>query len=250
MVNNVFKIALNAGHGLYTPGKRCLETLDKTETREWVLNSRICNKVEEKLKAYKGYEVIRLDDVSGKTDTPLVTRTDKANSWGADFYLSIHHNAGVNGGSGGGIIAIVYLNASEKSKEWQEALYNNLIKHTNLKGNRSTPLSKQNLHECRESDMPCVLLELGFMDSSTDVPIIVTEEFADKCATAIVEVLVKKGGLTKVATSVELTSVNDIVWELAERGIIIDKALWLEKLETDKNAYWLARKCLNHIRGL
>ena len=47
-----------------------------------------------------------------------------------------------------------------------------------------------------------------------------------------------------------LETVNDIVWELAERGIITDKELWLEKLEKDKNAYWLARKCVNYIRGI
>ena len=47
-----------------------------------------------------------------------------------------------------------------------------------------------------------------------------------------------------------LETANDIVWELAERGIITDKELWLEKLEKDKNAYWLARKCVNYIRGI
>lgn len=47
----------------------------------------------------------------------------------------------------------------------------------------------------------------------------------------------------------ELESVKDIVWELAERGIITDKDLWLKKLKDDKNAYWLARKCANYIRG-
>lgn len=245
----MFKIALNAGHGLYTAGKRCLKSLDANETREWVLNSRICNKIEEKLKLYDGYELIRLDDVSGKTDVALITRTDKANNWEADFYLSIHHNAGVNGGSGGGIISIVYTKASEKSVEWQEALYDSLIKHTSLKGNRSNPLPKRNLHECRESDMPCVLLELGFMDSSTDVPIILTEDFADKCATAIVEVLVSKGGLKK-STKTELTSVEDIVAGLVEKGIITDKDLWLKKLSEDNNSYWLAKKCINYIRGI
>ena len=45
--------------------------------------------------------------------------------------------------------------------------------------------------------MPAVLLELGFMDSKTDVPIILTEDYANKCAKAIVEVIVAKGGLTK-----------------------------------------------------
>lgn len=193
----MFKIALNAGHGLYTPGKRCLKALDSNETREWVINSRICEKVEAKLKAYTGYELLRLDDRTGERDVALATRTNKANKWDADFYLSIHHNAGVNGGSGGGIISIVYTKASTKAVEWQKALYDNLIKHTGLKGNRSIPLPKQNLHECRESNMPCVLLELGFMDSATDVPVILSEEYADKCATAIVEVLAQKGGLMK-----------------------------------------------------
>ena len=48
---------------------------------------------------------------------------------------------------------------------------------------------------------------------------------------------------------VELTEINDLVWELAERGIVTDKALWLGKLSVDENAYWLARKCVNYIRG-
>ena len=44
-----------------------------------------------------------------------------------------------------------------------------------------------------------------------------------------------------------LTSVNDIVWELSHRGIISDTALWLKKLESDKNSYWLARKTVKYL---
>ena len=43
---------------------------------------------------------------------------------------------------------------------------------------------------------PATLLELGFMDSKTDVPVILTEKYADRCATAIVEVIVQRGKLT------------------------------------------------------
>ena len=46
----------------------------------------------------------------------------------------------------------------------------------------------------------------------------------------------------------ELTEVNDIVWELAHRGIISDSDLWVDKLQKDNNAYWLARKALQCIR--
>ncbi len=199
----MFKIALNAGHGLNTAGKRCLKSIDKNETREWSLNSRICNKIEEKLKAYSGYELIRLDDTTGQSDVALKKRTDKANSFDADFYLAIHHNAGINGKSGGGVIAIVYKSIADGSvtNEWQKAFYNRIIEKTGLKGNRSVPLQKQDLHEVRESKMPAVLLECGFMDSTVDTPIILSEDYAEKVATACTEVLAEKGKLTKKSVS-------------------------------------------------
>ena len=199
----MFKLALNAGHGINTSGKRCDSRFDKNQTREWWLNDRICDKIEQKLKAYDGYSLIRLDDTTGKTDVALKTRTDNANKFGADFYLSIHHNAGVSGGSGGGVVAYTYTKVNEVTKAWQKELYNAIIKHTGLKGNRANPLASSNLHECRESKMPCVLVECGFMDSKTDVPIILTEDFADKVATACVEVIVAKGKLTKKPVVVE-----------------------------------------------
>lgn len=193
----MIKIAINAGHGRYTAGKRCMKFIDPSETREWVLNARIVEKVIEKLKAYTGYELLRIDDPTGKTDIPLKTRTDKANKWGADFYLAVHHNAGINGGSGGGIVCYTYTKVDQTTKDWQKAIYDSLIKHTGLKGNRSQPLASANLHECRETSMPAVLIENGFMDSTTDTPIILTEDFAEKSADAVVEVLAAKGGLKK-----------------------------------------------------
>lgn len=209
----MFKIALNAGHGLKTAGKRCLKKLDKNQTREWVLNSRICEKIEEKLKQYAGYSLIRLDDPTGQKDIALKKRTDAANNFGADFYLSIHHNAGVKGGTGGGLTTYVYTKASKEALEWQELLYKRLIEHTNLKGNRADGTPKANLHECRESNMPCVLIECGFMDSATDVPIILTNDFAEAVATACVEVLVKKGGLKKVGKITIQKDVSVLNWQ-------------------------------------
>jgi N-acetylmuramoyl-L-alanine amidase len=156
--------------------------------------------VESKLKDYSGYELLRLDDSDdGKDDIPLATRTNKANAWGADFYLSVHHNAGINGGSGGGIVAYMYPGASAVTKAWRDELYDALIAHTGLKGNRSAPKATGNYFVLRETKMPAVLLELGFMDSKTDVPIILTDKYAQQCAAAIVEVLVKRGGLKKKA---------------------------------------------------
>ena len=204
----MFRIALTAGHYLGTPGKRCLKKLDPNETREWTLNDRIADKVEKPLQGYTGYELIRTDDTTGKKEIGLTARTNAANNFKANFYLSIHHNAGINGGSGGGLMAYAYTNASKESLEWQKELYNALIAKTGLKGNRSNPMPKSNLHVVRETTMPAVLLELGFMDSKTDVPVILTEKFADQCAAAIVEVLVKKGKLEKKPVNTKLYRVQ------------------------------------------
>lgn len=200
----MFKIALGAGHGINTAGKRCLKSLDPNETREWWLNDRVCDYVESYLKEYEGYSLLRLDDSDdGAENVALATRTSEANEWGADFYLSVHHNAGINGGSGGGIVVYTHPKSSAASKEWQAELYEALIEYTGLRGNRTAPKATSNLFELRTTSMPAVLLELGFMDSSTDVPVILTNEHAQACAKAIVEVIVRRGGLTKKAKAPE-----------------------------------------------
>jgi N-acetylmuramoyl-L-alanine amidase len=191
-----FKLAINAGHGMNTAGKRCLKSIDPNETREWFLSDRIADKIENLLSSYN-VEVLRIDDTTGKKDIDLNTRTKKANDWKADFYLAIHANAGIKGGSGGGIMAFTYTYVDSVTQSWQKELYDELIRLTGLKGDRANPLSKANFHEVRETKMPAVLLELGFMDSTTDVPIILTDKFATQCAQACVNVIVRKAKLTK-----------------------------------------------------
>ena len=193
----MLKIALDAGHGINTAGKRCLKSIDPKETREWTLNSRICNKIQNYLKEYEGFELLRVDDTTGKTDIALETRVANANKFGADIYISIHANAGIKGGKGGGVVAFTYTTVDALTKSWQSELYKAIIDATGLKGNRATPLGKADFYVLRKTKMPAVLLECGFMDSTVDTPIILTDAFADKVAKAIVEVVVKKGGLTK-----------------------------------------------------
>lgn len=197
----MFKITLTAGHYKYTEGKRCDPRFDPKQTPEWVLNDRICDKVEQKLKAYEGYELLRTDDTTGEKGISNDERIAKANKFGGDIYLSIHHNAGIKGGKGGGIVAYVWSGLDKvKHKstfEWQKDLYDALIKHTGLKGNRATPLATGDYQVLRETNCDAVLLELGFMDSAIDCPKILTDKYAEQCADAITEVLVKRLGLTK-----------------------------------------------------
>jgi N-acetylmuramoyl-L-alanine amidase len=191
----MFKIALDAGHGKYTSGKRCLKSLDPKETREWFLNARICDRIEKLLKDYVGYALLRVDDITGETDVPLKTRTKAANDWGADIYLSVHHNAGLGGRSGGGAVTIIYTNPSAKSIEYQKIIHTKFINSVGKFGNRSEEMPRQNLHVCRETNMPSVLIECGFMDSPTDVPLILSADFAEKAAVGLTAALVAIGNL-------------------------------------------------------
>ena len=57
-------IALDAGHGMGTLGKRCLKSIDPLQTREWYLNDRIADMVEAELAAYF-CRVVRAEDTTG-----------------------------------------------------------------------------------------------------------------------------------------------------------------------------------------
>lgn len=193
----MFKLAIDAGHYKYTAGKRCLKSIDPKETREWILNSRIAEKLETILSDYENIQILRVDDRTGEKDTSLSKRVKLANDWNADFYLSIHHNAGIKGGSGGGIVAYVYTKADAFTKEWQKILYNKSIEYTGLKGNRANPLANASFYVCANTKMPAVLMEMGFMDSTVDTPIILTEDYANKAAQGLAQAIIEQAELKK-----------------------------------------------------
>lgn len=248
-----FKLALSAGHYLYTAGKRCLKSIDPNETREWWLNDRVADRIQVLLAEYDGIEVKRLDDTTGKTDVSLKARSDAANNWKADFYLAIHANAGINGGTGGGITAYAYNGSvPQATLDWQKDLYNELIKLTGLKGNRATGCPRANLHECREPYMHAVLLELGFMDSRTDVPIILTQDFAYKCAQACVNVIVKKAGLKKkTTTTTTVGSTYKVVTSINRYASVADaQAKTNSKGKYEAGTYYIFNKYPNGLNGM
>lgn len=192
-------ICIDAGHYLGTPGKRCLKTIDPGETREWVLNSRVADKVQARLAGYD-CQTMRADDPTGQTDVTLESRVLAANRAKADVYLSIHHNAGIKGDSGGGIVVYVCPGVGEDTTTLQRAIYEHTVASTGLRGNRSNPFGVADFYVLKYTNMPAVLGEFGFMDSTTDTPIILTEEYADKLAAGIVAALVEQYQLKEVET--------------------------------------------------
>ena len=172
-------ICLDAGHGMNTAGKRCMKSIDPNETREWFLNQRIVSKVEQKLAGYN-VKVVRVDDPTGKTDVALKSRTNIANKENATIYCSFHHDAGANGSSAGGISVFTYDDRGELVT-LRNLLYDCLRGAGGL-GGRANPKRHADFHVLRETKMNAVLVEHGFMDSTTDTPVILSEEYAEKMA--------------------------------------------------------------------
>ena len=194
-----FKIAHDAGHYLKTPGKRCLKKIDPNETREWFLNDRVARYFAEAAQQYENVELLRVDDPTGKKGVSLKNRCKAANNWGADVYVSFHHDAGINGGSGGGMTCYSYKEGT-KGAEYRDAIYAACIAAGGLKGNRYDPLLTKGFYVLKHTDAPAVLTEYGFMDSKVDVPVILTEAYAKAMGYATMEGIAKDAGLRKKTT--------------------------------------------------
>ena len=179
-------VAIDAGHGKHTAGKRCLKSLDPNETREWTLNSRIAAKVCARLEA-AGVHATRVDDITGESDVALSERTAKANAAGCALYVSIHHDSGVNGGTGGGVTVFSHPKGSAKAVTLRDAVYEHVMKTGGLRGNRANPKTTADFYVLRKTSMPAVLIECGFMDSKTDLPVILTDAYAENAARGIAE---------------------------------------------------------------
>ena len=192
----MFKIAYCAGHYLGTPGKRIPKSLDPNETREWGLNDRVARYFAEAAGRYEGVALLRTDDPTGKTFVDIPDRTAKANAWGAELYIDMHHNSGINGGSGGGVEAYSYPGSAE-GKKYRDAIYEAVIAAGGLRGNRAQPLQEKKFDSLALTHMPAVLMEYGFMDSATDVPVILTDAYAKLVGYATMEGIAKVKGLRK-----------------------------------------------------
>jgi len=156
------KIAIDAGHGINTAGKRT-----PAGEREWTFNNKVALAAIAKLNTFQNVEILRLDDSTGKTDVALGTRTNQANAWKADVLVSMHHNAYLGKwGSHGGVETYTLPGSSQNSRNIAAVVHPKVVKAMGLRDRGRKTL---NLHMLRESLMPAILVEGGFMDSTADI---------------------------------------------------------------------------------
>jgi N-acetylmuramoyl-L-alanine amidase len=158
----MFKVVIDAGHGMNTAGKRTPDG-----EREWSFNNKVAVALEAELKKYEGVSILRVDDRTGKTDVSLSSRTNKANAFDADVYISIHHNANTGKyGTWTGTETFTYSANVAGSERLAKAVHPHVVKAYGL---RDRGLKKANFHVLRETKMDAILIEGGYMDSVIDI---------------------------------------------------------------------------------
>lgn len=94
----------------------------------------------------------------------LRTRVQDANSWGADYFISVHTNASVDS-SATGVEAYSYARDTSAFRLGEE-IVDNLVEITGLpdRGMKVRP----GLYVLKKTTMPAVLVEIGFISNPRD----------------------------------------------------------------------------------
>lgn len=187
-------LGFSYGHGLHTAGKQINSNMGVGVIKEFTLNKKTgeyCRNY--LLNNYKDVSVVLLNDITGQVDTPLSTRSSKANTLKVDAVIDFHHNAG----GGTGIVIFKYTSTSAMTDKLAQAICNELLASPGNKGNRWSNLLRENFHMVREPKMPAVLIENGFMDNTTDVNKIITEDYQKKSGESVAKAIAKVYNLQK-----------------------------------------------------
>ncbi|WP_419962051.1 N-acetylmuramoyl-L-alanine amidase family protein [Psychrobacillus sp. BM2] len=185
-----FLIALDDGHGIDTAGKRTpIVTELGREIKENEFNRAVVKYMDEHL-IQIGFKTLLVAPTDA--DTSLDARTNLANSKGADAYISIHFDAMGNvWGAVEGHSVFVYP-GSITSKKLAECVTEFLIQGTTQKWRG---IKEQNLHVLRETKMPAILSENGFMDNPREARLMLDINFQKEVAREHVQGICKYFGV-------------------------------------------------------
>ena len=171
------KIVLDAGHGGRDPGAvgNGLREKDVTLT--------IVTKIGEMLKEYE-----RVDVHYTRTDDQFIELSERAamaNRIGADFFLSVHVNAG----------GIFNGNVSKETVSYQNIIHDEVMKA--IGDVRDRGKKRASYAVLRQTNMPALLTENLFIDNAGDAAKLKSDEFLSQIARGHVEGMAKAFGLQK-----------------------------------------------------
>jgi len=170
---------IDAGHGSFDPGKVAGNVEEKD------INLAIALKLQGFLEAGGATVLVtRLDDesISSTKQGDMYTRRIMANASQADIFISIHQNsypqASVRGAQ------LFYFNTSDNSRKLAEHIQQQ-IKEFVLPGNRFDAKPNRNYYVLRQTAMPAVIVECGFLTNYNEKMRLTQADYQERMAWGI-----------------------------------------------------------------
>lgn len=176
------KIIIDPGHGGGEPGAvgNGLKEKDVNLELALMLRDYLSKKYECTIR------LTREEDVA----LSLLARTNLANSWRADFFLSLHVNGWKNADASG-YEDYVHPSASAVTTEMQKVFHPIVAKVWTDAGRKDRGMKAKNLHVLRETRMPAMLVENGFITNPRDAELLKKADFKKKLVEAMGEACAK-----------------------------------------------------------
>ncbi|WP_163969622.1 peptidoglycan-binding protein [Oceanobacillus halotolerans] len=155
--DSIIKVFIDPGHGDHDPGAQGYGINEKDIVLDIALRA-----ADVLSSDYYAVDV----KLSRTTDkfVELEDRAHMANSWGADYFVSVHNNS-FNGSASGFESYIYNGGVSSITKQRQRDMHQYLIRKL---GVNDRGMKSANFNVLRNSTMPAILLEYLFIDNSTE----------------------------------------------------------------------------------
>ena len=128
----------------------------------------------------------------------LKQRTDKANAWGADCFLSIHLNSATLNTARGFETYVYNGSISPATVAYQNLIHEEVLKKIGKTISSDRGKKKANFHVLRESNMKACLGENLFVSNVSDANLLKQDSFLDRLSQGYVNGLEKFFGLERI----------------------------------------------------